>query len=465
MASKKTPVKEAERPRFLIKRTELTPVSSLSVYDKNPRIGNIDAIAESMAMGQYKAIVVNERDGKILAGNHTFLAARKLGWDEIWVSYVDVDEDEAKRIVLVDNKTADMGEYDDGLLAELLASIPTIEGTGYTAVEVDDLLSGFEDIEQSIASITDSIAQEERAEAELRNMGTFEGAPLGEEPDPRDSERGILPELPPSGPTVENQPDYLPGAMGFKPPDAMDFDGVGPWGVTRLRDDMLMTFDEIPDNLDSWAGSATKDWPDDEQWWLYNWGIDSTSGMKDISKVIVAFYAYDNYFENWWGYPERYAAKLVNSKIKYMVTPDWSMELDMPPLEWLWQLNKSRLIGRYMQECGIKVIPNIGWPFGKIDFLRDHILATLPTNVPCIAIQMQGAGSTLDDEEETEQAVTMMNQVFSQVEPEGALIYASKTGIELLNMCDTRSTRIKIVGTRMEKLADQAKGRTKKTTI
>lgn len=76
-----------------------------------------------------------------------------------------------------------------------------------------------------------------------------------------------------------------------------------------------MTFDDLPDTLTAWAGSATKDDDDPDRWWLYNWGIDSTSGMKqDKSQVIVSFYAFDDYFDNWWYFPERYMAKIVNSR-------------------------------------------------------------------------------------------------------------------------------------------------------
>jgi len=252
--------------------------------------------------------------------------------------------------------------------------------------------------------------------------------------------------------------------VSFKKPYEMDFDGVGEWGIPRMRDDMLMTFDELPENLDSWAGSATKDWPDKDQWWLYNWGIDSTSGMHDISKVIVGFYCFDDYFVNWWSYPDRYISKLVNSKIKYMLTPDFSIATSfMPPCEWLWQIYKSRFIGRYAQECGIKIIPTIEWPYLQTDFLRNHILATLPHGLPMVTMQMQ----TIDDatKEDPSHYIEALNAIFEQLEPDGALIYASPAGRDILAMCNTRATRLKVIGTRLEKLSEQQKGRTKKTTI
>lgn len=182
MATRKTKVTD---DKIAVLRTERVPIDSIAVYDKNPRIGDIDAIAESLSKNRmYKGIVVNERDGKVLAGNHTLLAARRLGWTEILVQYVDVDEEEAKRIVLVDNRTSDAGTYDDGILAELLSSLPSIEGTGYEQIEVDELLSGLDNIQASVDAINAAITTEQEVEARMRDMQTFEGSPLGEEPVP-----------------------------------------------------------------------------------------------------------------------------------------------------------------------------------------------------------------------------------------------------------------------------------------
>jgi hypothetical protein len=101
---------------------EAVPVGELHTYYRNPRRGNTTVIAQSLkAHGQYKAITVNRgthtgREDEVLAGNHTLIAARDLGWDTIDVSYVDVDEDEAARIVAIDNRSSDLAENDDRLL-------------------------------------------------------------------------------------------------------------------------------------------------------------------------------------------------------------------------------------------------------------------------------------------------------------------------------------------------------------
>lgn len=116
------------------------PVEQLNEYAKNPRKGNVDLIAESLAKyGQYKPITVNKTNNEILAGNHTYRAAKQLGWETIDVVYIDVDNVTAAKIVAIDNRASDMGGYDNKVLAELLDSMNNLEGSGYTFDEYDDL--------------------------------------------------------------------------------------------------------------------------------------------------------------------------------------------------------------------------------------------------------------------------------------------------------------------------------------
>jgi ParB-like chromosome segregation protein Spo0J len=129
-------------------------ISTLEGYPTNPRRGDIDAIAQSLkAHGQYRPIVVQYGTNYILAGNHTYKAAKKLGWKKIKVTYIEVDEQTAKKIVLADNRLTDLASYNEPLLKSLLQALPELDGTGFSASEVetlDRLTSGEE--KSSIAS-------------------------------------------------------------------------------------------------------------------------------------------------------------------------------------------------------------------------------------------------------------------------------------------------------------------------
>lgn len=126
--------------------TRSVPVDDLRPYPGNPRIGNVELIADSLrANGQYRPIVVRESTSEILAGNHTWQAAKRLGWESIEATFVDVDDATARRIVLVDNRSNDIASYDAAILTDLLATVAeegeSLVGTGYSDDDLERLLA------------------------------------------------------------------------------------------------------------------------------------------------------------------------------------------------------------------------------------------------------------------------------------------------------------------------------------
>lgn len=120
-------------------------INSLKEFDGNPRKGNVKELKESLTHnGQYKPIVVQKSTQQIVAGNHLWKAAKELGWNEIAVVELDIDDAQAKKIVAADNRLADMGSYDEQALLDLLGEID-LAGTGYIPADVDDLLALIEE--------------------------------------------------------------------------------------------------------------------------------------------------------------------------------------------------------------------------------------------------------------------------------------------------------------------------------
>lgn len=124
-------------------------VDDIVTHPRNPRRGDLDAITTSLeAHGQYKPIAVQKSSGHILLGNHTYLAACRLGWTQIAAIYLDVDDDQALRILLADNRTSDVGDYDNDelsqLLKELAGTSEHLAGTGYSDDDLSDLLAQLE---------------------------------------------------------------------------------------------------------------------------------------------------------------------------------------------------------------------------------------------------------------------------------------------------------------------------------
>ena len=129
----------------LEKTLEQRDPAALNLFHRNARRGDVDAIARSLHVnGQYKPIVVNRgtltgRPNEVLAGNHTLLGARDLGWSSIDCYVIDVDDEAATRINIADNRTSQLGGFDNAELAALLDTFEDLEGTGYTGQELEDL--------------------------------------------------------------------------------------------------------------------------------------------------------------------------------------------------------------------------------------------------------------------------------------------------------------------------------------
>lgn len=86
----------------------------------------------------------------------------------------------------------------------------------------------------------------------------------------------------------------------------------------------------------------------------------------------VHFFLDDYQFERIWNDPEFYIEKLKS--FQCMLTPNFSLYMDMPIATKIWNTYRSRLIGQIAQREGLKVIPTICWAEKKTyDFCFDGI--------------------------------------------------------------------------------------------
>lgn len=113
-------------------RPFLAPIDRLKADRGNPRRGDVPAIADSLRRFGQQRPVLATAGGVIVAGNHTVAAARELGWDHVAVVRTALRGKEQRAYGLADNRTGDLGTYDDAILTRLLDSLPTLDGTGYT---------------------------------------------------------------------------------------------------------------------------------------------------------------------------------------------------------------------------------------------------------------------------------------------------------------------------------------------
>jgi len=80
---------------------------------------------------------------------------------------------------------------------------------------------------------------------------------------------------------------------------------------------------------------------------------------KKTGSETVHFYLDDYQFERTWNNPECYVNILRN--FNGCFTPDFSLYTDMPLALQLYNIYRSRWIGRYYQTMGINCIPTVSW--------------------------------------------------------------------------------------------------------
>ena len=113
-----------------------------------------------------------------------------------------------------------------------------------------------------------------------------------------------------------------------------------------LVDDLTKDFWQMP------VIKRTDYIPDD----LIGFNYAKTSENKNVG---VHFYVDDYQFERVWNKPQDYTSILFDYDC--ILTPDFSLYMDMPMPMKIWNTYRSRFIGAYYQNEGMTVIPTVSW--------------------------------------------------------------------------------------------------------
>jgi ParB-like chromosome segregation protein Spo0J len=120
-----------------------TPIDNIELDPANARRGDVEAIRRSLnVFGQRKPVVVKrtgtDADGTpagiVIAGNHTVLAARDLGWTHVAAVFVDDDASTAAAYALADNRTGELATWDQDQLVQTLQALSADERVDMSAL-------------------------------------------------------------------------------------------------------------------------------------------------------------------------------------------------------------------------------------------------------------------------------------------------------------------------------------------
>lgn len=331
----------------------------------NPRNWRIHPKAQQKALegvlnevGWVQDIIVNQRTGFVIDGHARVAIAISRNEATVPVVYVDLDEREEGIILATLDPLSAMAGTDKGLLESLVGSL-----------EVGD--------------------------ADLAAMLAELGGGVAEDPDHEDQVSA-----------------ELPGVAALKM--GAHWDSDLPWDIPPLRADMLGTIPE--EGLQTWGG---RDTPDDGRWWFYNWRTDSIRGL-DWERTVLGFYTDDYRFESFYEKPDIETARLLNLGGRVALTPNYSMWYDQPRALHMWAMFRARWVGRYMQEAGIVVIPDLNW---VDDRSFDFCLLGIPHNPPVAAVQIQ----TMSKADEMQRAARGLALAVDKLRPDQLLVYGSTT--------------------------------------
>jgi len=119
-------------------------IDQVTTHPDNPRDGDVGAIITSIGQnGWYGVLIAQKATNFVLVGNHRLIAVRQLGWKQVPVIFLDVDDRRARNIMLADNRVSDKADYNEDALAALLAAAASdgdLLATGYDQEDLDDLI-------------------------------------------------------------------------------------------------------------------------------------------------------------------------------------------------------------------------------------------------------------------------------------------------------------------------------------
>lgn len=256
-------------------------IADLIPYENNPRINDhvVDYLVNSIREFGFRNPIIIDKNNVIVCGHTRLKACEKIGYTAVpCIRADDLTEDQVKAFRIVDNKIAELAEWDLDKLS----------------IELDDINLDMEAFGIEIEPFTQPISDD------------YDDGYYGDE-----RERSFNSTL-------------------FREYDKSRTEGK--YGIPRL-----LPVDYVPKEMMGFNYAKTSD------------NYDAT----------IHFYLDDYQFERIWNNPYTYIPML--KRFDAVLTPNFSIYLDMPGAIKIWNTYRARLLGQMMQDNGLIVIPIAYW--------------------------------------------------------------------------------------------------------
>ncbi len=163
-------------------------------------------------------------------------------------------------------------------------------------------------------------------------------------------------------------------------------------------------------------------------------GFNYVKSWKGNSYSLGVHFFLDDYqFERMWNRLSENVKRL--KKFSCVLTPDFSLYLDMPMAMKIWNVYRSRLIGQIMQDAGLNVIPTLQWAeVETLNFCFDGI-----EQGGVVAVSTVGVMKNLESQDTWRAG---MDTAMEKIRPECVLCYGSRINY------DFRDVKVKYVEAR-----------------
>jgi len=132
---------------------------------------------------------------------------------------------------------------------------------------------------------------------------------------------------------------------------------------------------------------------------------------------MVHFFLYDYKFEDIWTTPEKHVEAL--KKYRAVLTPDFSMYLEMHPVMQLYNTFRNRWVGAYLANQKIKVVPTVNWgDESTFEFCFEGI-----EKGSAVAVSTYMASEHNNRKDQKEWFLKGYNEMLKRIEPEVIICY------------------------------------------
>ena len=147
-------------------------------------------------------------------------------------------------------------------------------------------------------------------------------------------------------------------------------------------------------------------------------GFDKTH-LEDCRHLdrMVHFFLYDYRFERVWKHPDNDIEKLA--RYRAVLSPDFSMYLEMAPVMQLYNVFRNRWCGAYWASKGVRVIPSVNWgDESTFDFCFEGI-----ERGSVVAVSTYMASERGSRQDQKEWFMAGYNEMLRRIEPERIICY------------------------------------------